>query len=143
MLKKTITYTDYNGVERTEDFYFNLSRAEITEMEMSTSGGLSEMIQNIVAAQDVPAIIKVFKDLLLKAYGEKSPDGKHFVKSEELSKAFSQTEAYSELFMELATDADAAAAFVNGIVPQAGGSTANHEVKDMTANNAPHALPRE
>ena len=117
MIKKTITYTDYSGNERTEDFYFNLSNAEIMEMEMSTTGGLAEMIQKIVAAQDSPAIIKIFKDLVLKAYGEKSPDGKRFIKSEELSIAFSQTEAYSQLFMELATDADAAAKFVNGIVP--------------------------
>ena len=117
MIKKTITYMDYNQVERTEDFYFNLSKAEVMEMEMSTSGGLAEMITRIVAAQDQPAIIKIFKDLILKAYGEKSPDGKRFIKSDELSIAFSQTEAYSQLFMELATDAEAASAFVNGIVP--------------------------
>ena len=117
MIKKTITYKDYNQVERTEDFYFNLSKAEVMEMEMSTSGGLAEMITRIVAAQDQPAIIKIFKDLILKAYGEKSPDGKRFIKSDELSVAFSQTEAYSQLFMELATDAEAASAFVNGIVP--------------------------
>lgn len=119
MLKKTITYVDYNEVERTEDFYFNLSRAEIMEMELSTTGGLSEMISRIVAAQDAPAIIKVFKELILKAYGEKSVDGKRFVKSKELSDAFAQTEAYSMLFMELSTDADAAAKFVNAIVPAA------------------------
>ena len=117
MLKKTITYVDYNGTQRTEDFYFNLSKAEIMEMEMSTTGGLAETIQKIVSAQDAPAIIKIFKDLVLKAYGEKSPDGKRFIKSEEISTAFSQTEAYSQLFMELATDANAAAEFVNGIVP--------------------------
>ena len=117
MLKKTITYTDYNGVERTEDFYFNFNESEILEMELGTTGGLAEMINKIVAAQDAPAIIKVFKDLVLKAYGEKSADGKHFIKSEKLSTEFSQTEAYSKLFMELATDADAGAAFVNGIVP--------------------------
>lgn len=118
MLKKTITYTDYNGNERTEDFYFNLTQAEVAEMEMSTSGGLSEMINRIVAAQDHPQIIKIFKDLILRAYGEKSPDGKRFVKSKELSDEFSQTEAYSQLFMELATDADAASKFVNAIVPE-------------------------
>lgn len=118
MLKKTITYIDYNGVQRTEDHYFNLSKAEIMEMEMSTTGGLAEMIQKIVAAQDSPAIIKIFKELILKAYGEKSPDGKRFIKSEEISTEFSQTEAYSQLFMELATDAEAGAAFVNGIVPK-------------------------
>lgn len=117
MLKKTITYHDYNDVERTEDFYFNLSKAELLEMELGTSGGLAEMIRKIVAAQDGPSIIKVFKDLVLKAYGEKSPDGKRFMKSAELSEAFSQTEAYSQLFMELATDDKKAAEFVNGIVP--------------------------
>lgn len=117
MLKKTITYTDYNGVERTEDFRFNLSKAELAEMEMSTSGGLTEMIERIVAAQDAPSIIKIFKDLILKAYGEKSPDGKRFIKSEELSTAFSQTEAYSQLFMELASNPDEAAKFINGIIP--------------------------
>lgn len=124
MLKKKITYTDYNGTERTEDFYFNLTKAEIMEMELGTSGGLAEMIQRIVDAQDAPSIIKVFKDLILKAYGEKSPDGKRFIKSKEISDAFSQTEAYSQLFMELATDADAAAEFVNGIVPNMGNGKA-------------------
>lgn len=118
MLKKTITYVDYNGSERTEDFYFNLTRAEIMEMELSTTGGLSEMITRIVAAQDAPAIIKVFKELILKAYGQKSADGKRFVKSAVLSEEFEQTEAYSILFMELATNADAAAKFVNAIVPE-------------------------
>ena len=117
MLKKTITYTDYNGAERTEDFYFNLSKAEITEMEMGVKGGLTETITRIVAAQDSPAIIKIFKDLILKAYGVKSPDGKRFEKSEELSTEFAQTEAYSNLFMELAFDANKAAEFINGIVP--------------------------
>ena len=117
MIKKTIPYTDYNGVERKEDFYFNLTKAEIMEMEMSTKGGLAEMIQRIVAAQDQPAIIKIFKDLIVKAYGVKSPDGKRFIKNQEIVDEFVQTEAYSQLFMELATDADAAAKFVNGIVP--------------------------
>ena len=132
MIKKTITYMDYNQVERTEDFYFNLSKAEVMEMEMSTSGGLAEMITRIVAAQDQPAIIKIFKDLILKAYGEKSPDGKRFIKSDELSIAFSQTEAYSQLFMELATDAEAASAFVNGIVPA---DMAKQAAKLSPANN--------
>lgn len=117
MLKKTITYQDYNGNERTEDLYFNLSRAEVIEMEMGITGGLTEMIKKIVAAQDTPAIIRVFKDLILKSYGEKSADGRRFIKSEELSNAFSQTEAYTQLFMELATDADAASKFLNGIIP--------------------------
>lgn len=121
MLSKDIKYTDYNGVEREEKFLFNLSKAELMEMELGTSGGLAEMIKNIVAAQDTPSIIKIFKELVLKAYGEKSPDGKRFIKVDEkgnpLSVAFSQTEAYSNLFMELATNADAAAKFVRGIIP--------------------------
>jgi hypothetical protein len=96
---------------------FNLTKAELMEMEMSTTGGLAEMIQRIVDAKDAPAIIKIFKELVLKAYGEKSADGKRFMKSEEISNGFAQTEAYSVLFMELATNADAASVFVNGIIP--------------------------
>lgn len=117
MLKKVIKYEDYNGVQREEAFYFNLTKAEIMEMELTTVGGLTGMITSIVEAKDTPAIIKTFKEIILKAYGEKTPDGKRFAKSEEISEAFSQTEAYSELFMELLTDTNAAAAFVNGIVP--------------------------
>ena len=117
MLKKEIAYTDYNGVERKETFYFNLSKAEITEMELTTVGGFAEMIQKIVDAQDGPSIIKTFKDLVLKSYGEKSPDGKRFIKTKELRDSFEQTEAYSTLFMELATNAAAASEFVNGIIP--------------------------
>lgn len=136
MIKKTITYKDYNGLERKEDFYFNLTEAEILEMEMSTSGGLAEAITKIVNSKDQPAIIKIFKDLILKAYGEKSPDGKHFIKSEELSKNFSYTQAYSILFMELATDADKASEFVNGIVPADVAKRASVEnAKAIAANN--------
>lgn len=117
MLKKTITYTDYNGVERKEDFWFHLSKAELLEMEMGTTGGFAEMINKVIAAQDVPTLIKIFKELVLKAYGEKSADGKRFVKSEEISTAFSQTEAYSDLFMELATNDVAASDFIKGVIP--------------------------
>ena len=118
MLKKTIKYVDYDGNEREEDFYFNLSKAEIAEMEMSTNGGLDKMIKRIIAEQDNKRIIELFKDLVLRAYGKKSDDGRRFIKNQDLRDDFSQTEAYSELFMELATNADAAAAFVNGIVPE-------------------------
>lgn len=138
MLKKTITYTDYNGLERTEDLYFNLSKAEIMEMEMSITGGLAEKLQKIVAAQDAPAIIQVFKDLVLRSYGEKSPDGKRFIKNDELREAFSQTEAYSQLFMELATDADAAANFIKAIIP----NDLEKEVSKAMRENANPALPR-
>jgi hypothetical protein len=118
MLKKTIEYVDFDGKQRKEDFYFNLTKAEVTEMELSAEGGLSNALNRIVAAQDSKRIVETFKDLVLRSYGEKSPDGKRFIKNQELRDAFSQTEAYSELFMELATDAEKAAAFINGIVPQ-------------------------
>ena len=117
MLKKTVTYVDYNGVERTEDFYFNLSKAEVTEMELSVEGGFSKMLEEIAKSNDNARILELFKEMVLKAYGEKSADGRRFVKSKELAEAFSQTEAYSEIFMELAMDEKAAAAFVNGIMP--------------------------
>ena len=121
MIKKTITYEDYNGVERTENFYFNLNKAEVLEMEMGTEGGMAESIQKIIDAKDAPAIIRVFKDLVLKAYGVKSDDGRRFMKTKpdgtRYADDFSETEAYSQIFMELATDADAAAKFVNDIIP--------------------------
>lgn len=121
MFKWKTKYEDYNGVEREEELYFNLTKAEIMEMEMSQSGGFTGYIQKAIQAQDAPTLIKLFKDLILKSYGEKSLDGKHFVKIDPagnpLSIAFSQTEAYSQLFMELATDADKASKFINGIVP--------------------------
>lgn len=117
MLKKTITYTDYNGNERVEDFYFNFTEAELAEMQLTTEGGLVEMVEKIVQAKDQPAIIRLFKELILKAYGVKSDDGRRFIKNSEVRDSFAQTEAYSILFMELGTDADKAAAFVNGIIP--------------------------
>lgn len=118
MLKKTITYVDYNGDERTEDFYFNLTKAEIAEMELGVTGGFANMVKKIIDSRDVPQIMTTFKDIILKAYGVKSDDGRRFIKSKELSDEFSQTEAYSELFMELGSNAEAASAFINGIVPK-------------------------
>lgn len=133
MLKKTITYTDYNGTQRTEDFYFNLKKSEIMEMQLGITGGFAEMIERIMQAQDVPQIANVFKELILKSYGEKTPDGKGFIKKrngELLAEAFEQTEAFSELFMELATNTEAASAFVNGIVPA-----------EMNPNNQTNPVP--
>ena len=118
MLKKVITYTDYDGVERTETFNFNFTKAEVAEMEMSTEGGLAKKIEKIVEAKDQKEIIALFKEIVLSAYGEKTADGRRFVKSQEIRDAFAQTEAFSELFMELATNTDAAIAFLNGIIPQ-------------------------
>ena len=117
MLTKTVKYTDYNGNERTENLNFHLTKAEIAEMELSMPGGMSATVQRIIEAQDTKELIAIFKDLLLRSYGVKSPDGRRFIKKDEWREEFSETEAYSELFMELATDAKAASDFVNGIVP--------------------------
>jgi len=118
MIKRTIKYTDYKGNEREEDFYFNFSQPELMEMELTTKGGMSEYLEKIIKAQDREELIKWFKVIVLKAYGEKSEDGRRFIKSKELSEAFSQTEAFVQLYMELATDDEKAAEFVNGITPK-------------------------
>lgn len=117
MIKKTIDYIDYDGNERSEDFYFNLNQAEVLELEMGTSGGLTKMLEKIIKEQDNTKIMEMFKDIVLKSYGEKSPDGRRFIKTKGLAESFAQTEAYSTLFVELATDAEKAAEFINGIIP--------------------------
>ena len=117
MFIKTIDHTDYNGNKRSEDHYFNLTEAEALELEMSTNGGFSERIKRIIAAQDTATLVKIFKDLIKLSYGRKSLDGRKFEKSEEIFNEFKDTQAYSILFMELATDAKAATEFVNGIAP--------------------------
>ena len=117
MIKETITYTDYNGNERTEDFYFNLNKAEVMRMELSVKGGLTELIQRVVAAQDSTALMEIFEGLIQKAFGVKGADGRSFLKREADLEAFMGTEAYSILFMKLATDAEAASRFINGILP--------------------------
>lgn len=118
MLKKLIKYTDYNGVERQENFYFNLNKAELMEMETEVTGGMRQLLESIMEKQDIPKIMAAFKTIILKAYGEKSPDGRLFNKSEELSKAFTHTEAYNELYMELLSDAKKAAAFITALMPE-------------------------
>lgn len=117
MLKKTITYKDFNGESITEDFYFNLTQAELMEMNLTTEGGLDKLIEKIVNTKDVPQIVKIFKEIVLRSYGVKSDDGKRFIKSDELRDQFAQTNAYSDLFVSLATDENAASQFINGIVP--------------------------
>lgn len=116
MIKKTINYTDYDGNERTEELLFNLNKAELLEMYVSETGGMEKMINRIIAEDDKKAIMSIVKDLIMKSYGKKSDDGKRFIKSKELSEAFVQTEAYSELLMQLLTDEKAAADFINGLV---------------------------
>lgn len=117
MLKKRITYEDFNGEEVTEELYFNLSKAELVELELSRPGGMQEHLQKIVESEDGKAIITEFKELILMSYGQRSEDGKRFIKNQELRDEFASTEAYSQLFFELCTDAEKAAEFVNGIIP--------------------------
>lgn len=118
MLKKTITYTDYNDVERTEDFYFNLSKAELVMMENSVVGGMKQRLEKIVQSQDNVEIMETFRDLIRRSYGVKSDDGKRFIKSDELFKEFEQSEAYSELVLELLGNPDKASHFINSILPK-------------------------
>lgn len=117
MLKRTVTFTNYDGEEVTQDFYFNLTNAEIVEMELSTPGGLSTMLQRIVNTKNIPETVKLFKEIMLKAYGQKSADGNHFIKNQQLTDEFVSSPAFSELYMELAFDSDAATKFINGVIP--------------------------
>ena len=117
MVKKTITYIDYDGTERTEDFYFNLSEAEITEMQLSVEGGMRGYIEKIVAAKSQLEVVKLFKEILLRSYGKKSLDGRLFVKNEANTAEFVANPAYSKIYMELVTDTDAATRFVNALIP--------------------------
>lgn len=118
MLKKTITYTDYDGLERTEEFRFNLTKAELMDMELTTVGTFSKLMQKIIDEKDMVRLAKHFKELILKSYGVKSDDGKRFIKSPELSEAFSQTEAYSELYMELLGNSEYAVKFIQQVMPK-------------------------
>lgn len=117
MYKITKKYEDYNGVEKEEDFYFNLSKADLIKMELSEDGGMDKRLQKLVKTQDMKEAIKVFEALLLMAYGEKTEDGR-FVKNDEIRARFTQSAAYSEIFTEIAMDPDKAQAFIEGVVPK-------------------------
>lgn len=137
MLKKTITYTDYDGTERTEDFYFNLSRAEITEMELSMEGGMRAYIQKIIAAKSQLALVTLFKEIVMKAYGKKSADGRLFMKNDTIRAEFEAHPAYSMIYMDLVTDEAKASAFVNGIIPADAQNVNPAMEMAATANAAP------
>jgi hypothetical protein len=130
MYKKTINYTDFNGVDRKEDFYFNFMKAELVEMNMSTGGGMKAFIERITNTQDQMELIKLFKELVLKAYGIKSDDGKRFIKNEEVLNEFKQSRAYSVLIMELISKEGAATEFFNGIMPPAMLAQMSAKIKD-------------
>ena len=133
MLKQTVTYTDFNGNEQTEDFYFNFTRVELLEMEGSTNDGktLSESLMAMLEEKDMMKIAVTMKDILLAAYGEKSEDGKRFQKSPEIRQAFADSPAFDELYFQIATNADKAADFVNGVIPSGLMEMANDEQKKM------------
>lgn len=116
MLEKKIKFTDYLGNEREETWFFNLSDAELTEWELSQAGGLTKMIEKISETQDVPKLIALYKELILKTVGKLDADGRRFRKNDEIKQEFMETGAYSELYMELATTEGAGAAFINGLV---------------------------
>lgn len=118
MIKKTMTFIDYDGNERTEDFWFNLNKAEVAKMELGTTGGIQKMIERLVQEQDSARIVEIFDQMICASYGKKSPDGKRFIKSQDLLDKFKQTEAYSDLFIELLGHPDMAAAFFNEVLPK-------------------------
>lgn len=118
MLKREITYEDFNGNEVTETFYFNLTKSELIEMESKYKGGMEGLLNRIVETQDKQILVELFKSIILESYGQKSDDGKRFIKTEEMRKEFTQTPAYDVLFFELATDEKKGADFVNGIMPK-------------------------
>lgn len=137
MYKKTITYTDYNDVERTENFYFNLSEVELTDMELSVKGGLKAMLDKLVETQDTAGIVNILKDIIIRSYGIKSEDGRRFIKKPEYTEEFMETPAYGALYMELATNETAAAEFINKIVPSKLAAQAKAKVENLTAGNTP------
>lgn len=118
MLKKTITYTDYDGMERTEDFWFNLSKTELTKLDAELPGGVLGVLRKIIDKKDRKALVDFIETLILRSYGEKTLDGKRFVKTPDMAEEFMQTPAYDELFMSILSDTDSQTSFINGIIPQ-------------------------
>lgn len=137
MYCKTITFTDYDGNKHTEDYYFNLSKAELLEMEMERDGGMVEYLNTIVEAENPKEVINVFKELIRRSIGKKSSDGKRFMKNQEITDNFMASEAYSELFMELITNAEESANFVNRIMPQDLAAEAAAKMAKDTVTQAP------
>lgn len=135
MLKHTITYKDFNDEEVTEDLYFNITETELIELEVEHKEGLQEWVRAIIAAKDRKTMIAEFQRIILLAYGEKSPDGKSFIKNDDLREKFKQTAAYNALFVQLATEEDAAATFIQGVVPKDIGSKIDIEEAKKVLEN--------
>jgi hypothetical protein len=139
VLKKTVEYEDYNGEQVKEDLFFNLTKAELVELELSEEGGLANALQKIIDSEDGRGIVAQFKKILLMAYGIRSSDGKRFIKTQQLREEFESSEAYSTLFMELVTDAEYAAEFVNAIIP----SGLAEEVAEISTASQRESKPEE
>lgn len=143
MLKKTTTYIDYMGNERTEDHYFNLTKTELTKLSLSVNGGLDKMLESMIREQDQAALMNWFEKIILMSYGKRSLDGKRFEKSEEISREFSQTGAYDQIFMELVTGGEQVVAeFINGVIPNEVAKQADLAVKEGRIN-MPTAIKKE
>lgn len=144
MLAKVIKYEDFDGTPREEAFYFHLTKTELLKMDLSVDGGLQKRLQSIVDAKDGNAIMQQMSDIIRKSYGQKSPDGKRFIKSEQLADEFEQSAAYDVLFMELCTNEQAAIDFITGVMPadlQVAAKSANDNAVTNTVTNAlPNAL---
>lgn len=138
MYKKTVTYEDYDGIERTETFYFNLSKAELLEMELDRDGGLGNLIQKIIDEKDARRMINIFKEIMNRSYGVKSDDGKRFIKNKEVLNAFIESPAYSDIYMELITNTNEAVEFVNGIVPY---DISHEQIKEAVAKADGNIVP--
>lgn len=137
MLKKTITYTDFNDNQVTEDFYFNLTKMELIELDFAEKGELSDKLKEIVAKEDHRGILQMFKALVMKSYGVRSEDGKRFIKSQELADAFMQTDAFSELFVELMTGEQAAIDFFNAVMPASVRNSGAKEIETVQLPEKP------
>lgn len=133
MLKKPITYTDFDGNTRTEDHYFNLTRAELTKMQWEIDGGMIQFLDRIVKEDDSKNIMKYFDKFICMSYGEKSLDGKRFDKSPEITAKFVNSAAYDALFMELCSSTKACVDFFNAVIPQA---AAGQDTPNLVAPNA-------
>lgn len=116
MLKRPIKYTDFNGKEVIEDFYFNLTQTELIELGLNETDTLTKAVASFEAG-NASGVVNEFKKIILAAYGVKSPDGRRFIKTAELREEFSQTAAYSALFMDIAIRDGAVDEFLQGVFP--------------------------
>lgn len=117
MLKKQVTYKDYDGNDKTTTLYFHLNKFEWLELETYTKGGLIENLKHAIETGNAKKTIDILKKIILRSYGEKDPETGSFEKSDDIAIRFSKTDAFSELFYELAYNEEAAQSFFMGLIP--------------------------